>query len=300
MIERITAQMTSQSTVSNLEGDLYALTTTENQLSSGKKINQPSDDPYGTSVVLKLNSDLSAQNTYQNNITDGTNWLNTASGALSNIDTMVARVRELAVEGANGTNSQTDDQDAAAEVNQLIDQIKQSANTTYAGNYVFGGTDTSTAPYQAGSTDTYQGNSGTITREIGPNDSVQVNSNLESVLGNGSGDGLLLSNLRQIATDLSSGNGSALSASDLSNLDASTSSLTQLQSGVGALTNRLTLASARVSSTQSADNTELASTQDVNMATAATNYSTESAAYQAALQAGAKIIQESLVNFIQA
>jgi flagellar hook-associated protein 3 FlgL len=299
MIERITALMTTQSTVSNLESDLSSLTNTENELSSGKKINQPSDDPYGTSVVLQLNSDLSAQSNYAGNITDGTNWLNTASGALSDINNMVERVRELAVEGANGSNSQTDDQDAAAEVNQLIDQIKQSANTTYAGNYIFSGTSTGTAPYQAGSTDTYQGNSGAITREIGPNENVQVNSNLESVLGNGGSDGLLLSNLRQIASDLSSGNESALSTTDLSNLDTSLSSVAQLQSGVGALTNRLTLASARVSSNQAADTTELASTQDVNMATAATDYSTEQASYQAALQAGASIIQESLVNFLK-
>jgi flagellar hook-associated protein 3 FlgL len=290
--------MTTQSTVANLESDLDTLTNTENELSSGKKINEPSDDPYGASVVLELNSDLSAQSTYSTNITDGTNWLNTASGALTDINNMVETVRELAVEGANGTNSQTDDSDAAAEVNQLIDQIKQSANTTYAGNYIFGGTDTGTAPYQSGSTDTYQGNSGAITREIGPNETVQVNTNLESVLGNGGSDGLLLSNLRQIASDLSSGNESALSTTDLSNLDSSLTSLAQVQSNVGALTNRLSLASSRVSSMQSADNSELASTQDANMATAATNYSTEEAAYQAALQSGASIIQESLVNFL--
>jgi flagellar hook-associated protein 3 FlgL len=301
MIERITDLMTTQSTTAELASDLDQLTQTETEISSGKSLNQPSDDPYGASVVLSLNSQLSQLSSYASNISDGTDWLNTASGALSNIETMVQRVRELAVEGANGSNSASDDQNAAAEVNQLIDEIKQAANTTYDGSYVFSGTATTTAPYQTGSDDSYQGDSGAVTREIGPSSSIQINTDAESVLGSGSGDGLLLSSLRQIASDLSSGTPaaqSALGGADLSALDGNLDSLQQLQSNVGALTDRLQIASSWVQSTQSADNSELASTQDANMAQLATNYSTESAAYQAALQAGAQIIQESLLNFL--
>jgi flagellar hook-associated protein 3 FlgL len=302
-VERITALMTSQATTADLATDFDRLSDTESELSSGKSINQPSDNPYGASVVLSLNSQLSALSSYAGNISDGTNWLNTASGALSDIQNMVQTVRELTVEGANGTNSATSDQSAAQEVNQLIDQIKQTANTSYNGSYVFSGTATTTAPYETGANDAYQGNSGTVTREIGPGSNVQINTNIAGILGSGSGsnDGLLLSTLRQISADLSSGTSAAqtsLGTTDLSALDANLNSLEATQANVGSITNRLSIASAGIQSTQSADNTELASTQDANMAQLATTYSTESAGYQAALQAGAQIIQESLLNFL--
>jgi flagellar hook-associated protein 3 FlgL len=297
-MERITELMTTTQTLSNLSNDLNNLNTTEEELSSGKKINEPSDDPYGASVVVDLNSQLSKLTSDTGNISDGTGWLNTAGGALTSIDNIAERVRELAVEGANGTESASDGANAAAEVNQLIDEVKQAANTTYNGNYVFSGTLTTTAPYAAGSNDTFQGNTAAITREVGPGASVQINTNLSSVLGNGGSDGGLLSTLRTIASDLSSGATSALGATDLNSLDANLSSLEAMQSSVGALTNRLSTASASVQTMQSSDQSELAATEDANMATAATTYTTEQASYNAALQSGAQIVQESLLNFL--
>jgi flagellar hook-associated protein 3 FlgL len=301
VVERITDLMTTQATQTSLASDLDTLSKTESELTSGKSINQPSDNPYGTSVVLDLNSQLSELSSYAGNISDGTSWLNTASSALTSIENAVQSVRELVVEGANGTNTAAENQSAAQEVNQLIATVKQAANTTYDGNYIFSGTATATAPYQSGTNDAYQGNSGSVTREIGSGVSVQINTNLSSVLGSGSGDGLLLSSLRQIASDLSAGTSSAqssLGTTDLTSLDSNLASLQQVQAGVGALTDRLSVASSQVQSTQAADTTELANTQDANMATLASNYSTENAAYQAALQSSAQIIQESLLNFL--
>jgi flagellar hook-associated protein 3 FlgL len=301
VVERITDLMTTQATQTSLAADLDTLSKTESELTSGKSINQPSDNPYGTSVVLDLNSQLSELTSYAGNISDGTSWLNTASSALTSIENAVQSVRELVVEGANGTNTAAENQSAAQEVNQLIATVKQAANTTYDGNYIFSGTATATAPYQSGTNDAYQGNSGSVTREIGSGVSVQINTNLSSVLGSGSGDGLLLSSLRQIASDLSAGTSSAqssLGTTDLTSLDSNLASLQQVQAGVGALTDRLSVASSQVQSTQAADTTELANTQDANMATLASNYSTENAAYQAALQSSAQIIQESLLNFL--
>jgi len=299
MVERVTELMMSQDVVTNVDSDMTALTQTESELASGKRINQPSDDPYGTSVILDLNDNLSEQTNYSNNNTDGTAWLNTASSALTSINNAVETIRELVVEGANDTNSSSDDQSAASEVNELIDEIKQEANSQYDGNYVFSGSDSSTAPYATGSNDTYQGNSGSVTRQIGANESVQVNTDLSSVLGNGSGsnDGLLLDTLRQVATDLQNGSQTGLET-DLGNLDTNVDSLQALQSNVGVLTDRLSDAASEVQSEQSADNTQLASTQDADEATLTTQYSTESAAYEAALEAGAKIIEESLTDFL--
>lgn len=300
MIERITELMSTQQTLSNISNDLDNLTTTESELSSGLKINQPSDDPFGASEAIQLNSQLSALSNYSSNISDGNGWLGAAGGALTDINNMTQTVRQLVVEGANGTDSATDDANAADEVNQLIDSIKQAANTTYNNNYIFSGSALSTAPYKAGSDDSYAGNSGAITRTIGPGSAVQVNTNISSLLGNGTSanDGGLLDTLRTISSDLTSGNTSALGSTDLTNLDANLSTLEGMQANVGALTNRLTDASSQIATMQSTDQSELASTVDANMATTATTYQTEQTSYSAALQAGAQIVQESLLNFL--
>jgi flagellar hook-associated protein 3 FlgL len=300
MFGRITTQMTASMTLNDLQQSLNRLDTTQQQLSSGKKINQPSDDPYGTSQAMNLNGQLSALNDYTNNITDGTAWTQQATTSLGDIDSMVQRVRELVVQASNGTYTQADLNASAAEVNQLIDAVKQEANASYNGQYIFSGTSTGTAPYQTGATDTYQGGTGSVDRLIGPNTKISVSTNISQLLGSGqaSGDGGLLDTLRTIASDMQSGNTGAIGGADLQNLDSNFGTLTQMEANVGAISNRLTLASTRIQQLQNSDTAALSNVQDADMATVAINFSTEQAAYQAALKAGANIVQSSLLDFL--
>lgn len=304
MIGRITNQMASQMTLAGIQTALDQLDTTQQQLSTGKRINQPSDDPSGTALALKLNTDLANLTNYSNQVTDGTGWSQASSSALSDVTNSVQRIRELTLEAANGTQTTADMQASAQEVNQLIDQIKQDANSQYDGQYVFSGSATSTAPYQSGLNDSYAGNTGQVTRAIGPNTTLAVNANLSAVLGTGqtvsgqpAGDGLLLNSLRNIADDMQSGKSSALS-SDMSSLDTNLNSLTGLSANVGAVQDRLQMASSRIQTLQASDTQVLSNTQDADMAATETNFSTQQAALTAALQAGAHIVQESLMNFL--
>src|SRR3984885_10974648 len=231
MIGRITNQMAAQTTLSGIESALDRLDTTQQELSTGKQINQPSDNPSGTALTLQLNNDLANLSSYNSNVTDGTGWTQAQTGALSDVTNAVQRIQELVTEAANGTQSQADMSASADEVNQLIDEIKQDANTQYNGQYVFSGTATSTQPYASGSNDSYAGNTGQVTRTIGPNTTLAVNANLQSVLGTGqtvsgqpAGDGLLLNTLRNVADDMQSGNSTAVN-SDLSALTSGLNSL---------------------------------------------------------------------------
>jgi flagellar hook-associated protein 3 FlgL len=302
---RITQQMTAQTLLTNINSAMTQLDNTQQELSTGKKINQPSDDPYGTSLALQLNNQLSNLTSYSNNVTDGTGWAQAGNAALTDITNSVQRIRELVVEASNGTQSQTDMSASADEVNQLIDQIKQDANSQYNGQYIFSGSVTGTAPYQAGSNDAYAGDTGQVTRTIGPGTTLAVNANLSSVLGTGqttsgqpAGDGQLLNTLRNIAGDMQSGNSSALGGTDLSQLDTNLNSLTGLTANVGATTDRLQMAATRIQSLQTSDTTTLSNTQDADMAQTEVNFSTQQAALTAALQAGAKVVQQSLMDFL--
>jgi flagellar hook-associated protein 3 FlgL len=309
MIGRITQQMTSQMTINELTQSLDRLDTTQQELSTGKRINQPSDDPYGASQAIALNGDLSSLTNYSSSVTDGTAWTSATDASLTNINNIVQRVRELTVQAANGTNSASSLSDSAAEVNQLIASVKQEANTQYSGQYVFAGTG-SAAPYNTTNVppnDVPTPYTGPVNRTIGPGTTVQVNTDISSLLGNGqpvsgSGqppDGKLLDVLRNIAADMSPGGNTAnLSTSDLAGIDSNLSVLGGMQATTGATTNQLQLATSRISNLQISDTAALSNTQDANMASTITDYSNEQASYTAALKASANIIQQSLLSFL--
>jgi flagellar hook-associated protein 3 FlgL len=133
-----------------------------------------------------------------------------------------------------------------------------------------------------------------------------VNSPLSTVLGTGqttpgqpAGDGGLLNTLRNIADDMQSGNANALSNADLTQLDSNFNSLNGLSANMGAVTDRLQMAASRIASLQTSDSSALSNTQDADMAKTEIDFSTEQAALQSALQAGAHIVQQSLLNFLQ-
>src|SRR5271167_1369607 len=185
MTERITPSMVTSQTLTDLNNSLASLERTTDELSSGRTILEPSDNPYGASRVIDLQSQLEGLSSYESNAQDAISWENTASSAMSNINDIAQRVRELVVQSANGTNNQSDLNTIATEVEQLIESVKQDANTQYAGQYVFSGTATTTPPYEAGAEDEYKGNAETIARAVGPGATVTISTNISTLLGNG-------------------------------------------------------------------------------------------------------------------
>ena len=304
MSERITPAMVTSSTLSDLTSSLASLERTTNELSSGRTILEPSDNPYGASRVIDLNSQLEGLGAYEDDAQDGISWENIASSAMSNMNDIAQRVRELVVQSANGTNNQSDLNTIATEVEQLTESVKQDANTQYAGQYIFSGTATTTPPYVSGPEDEYKGNAETVSRAVGPGASVTVSTNISTLLGNGEAakDGKLLDTLRTIAQHLRGGTAEdreALGTTDLTDLDTNLETLSQLQAVSGSATDQLRVALTRNEDLQTSLTESLSNTEDTNVAATSIAYANEQAAYEAALRAGATIVQESLINFLQ-
>jgi flagellar hook-associated protein 3 FlgL len=303
MSDRITGAMLSGSTLRDINSSLAALERTSNELSSGKSILEPSDNPYGASRSIDLQSQLDGLTAFAKNTEDGTAWTNSSESAMANMSEAVQRVRTLLVQASNGSLNAGDLQTIATEVDQITESVKQDADTQYAGQYVFSGTQTTTRPYAPGASDEYQGDEGTVARSIGPGASIAVNANVSSLLGNGqeSKDGKLLDTLRTIAQHLSEATPetkAALNSSDLKALDENFETLTQLQATTGSAHNQLQTANSRIESLQSSISAALSSTENADFAATSLAYSNERASYEAALRAGATIIQESLLNFL--
>ncbi|HEY3774632.1 MAG TPA: flagellar hook-associated protein FlgL [Solirubrobacteraceae bacterium] len=295
-LTRITTLMTSNQILSEINSSETALSNTEEELSSGLTINAPSDNPYGAALAVQLGGQLSQLNDYNDNITDGQAWTQTGTSSLNAIQAQVQRAQELVTEAGNGVTNGTDLGDIGAEITQIISQIKSDANAQYNGQYVFSGTSTSAAPYDGSGN--YQGSTSMVTRQIGPNANATVSVNISSALGTSSTSGLL-STLSNIANQLTTGTGtSALNTTDLTDLQNGLNSLSQLQTQLGSTSDQLTMAASTISDMQTSVTSDLSNDTEANMATTETTYSNEEAAFEAALKAGASIVQSSLMDFL--
>jgi flagellar hook-associated protein 3 FlgL len=304
MTDRITPSMVAASTLSDLSSALGELQRSTNELSSGRSILEPSDNPYGASRVIDLQSQLDGLTSYERNAQNGVSWASTAGSAMASMNSSLQRVRELVLAAANGTSNEQDMETIAGQIEELTEGIKQDANAQFAGEYIFSGTASTTPPYEQGASDEYHGNAETVSRAVGPGASVAISTNISTLLGNGkeAEDGKLLDTLRTIAANLRSGvpaQVKEVATTNLKSLDGNMETLTDLQASAGAASNQLQTALSRNEDLQSTITETLANTQDANIAQVSVDFANEQAAYQAALRASASIIQESLINFLQ-
>jgi len=290
-----------------LLGDLNSLTTriarTQQSISSGRQITAPSDDPLGTQRALGLRGAIEGAQQQQRNIDEATGWLQTTDDALGDISNIINRAHELTVQGASDSLGPQQREAIALELDQLISAAKDSANATFQGSYVFGGTKTTTPPYTAATGDAYQGDAGTIGRTIGPGVSVPVNTRASDFLGSGQGaDTKLLATLKNIADHLRSNttvDRDALRNGDLKDLNDNQDALNALRATTGAVQARLDSAKSRLADVETTTTTLLSQTEDTDLAKAILELTNQQNTYQAALRSGASIIQPSLLDFLQ-
>jgi flagellar hook-associated protein 3 FlgL len=297
---RITTGMVQRNVLADLNRVNDALTKSHMKIASGKEITRPSDDPFNTSRALHRRESLEATQQFKRNVDDARSWQEISEQAMGTITQSAERAKALLVQAGSDTLDQAGRDSVKAEIDQLIEGMKQEANASVGGRYVFGGTKTDVPPYQAGANDAYQGNTDPIVRALGPGVSLPINVTGESFLGNGqaSGDGKLLNVLRDISDHLAAGDTASLRGTDLARLDGNLDQLLGVRAGNGALSNRLEAAGERLDQIEETTTQQLSEIQDADIAKTMIDFNSQSAAYQAALKAGANIIQPSLMDFL--
>ncbi len=143
---------------------------TQLQLSTGKRILSPSDDPAGAARILELKQAISAQGQYQDNATTLEARLNREEGALIGVGNLLQRVRELAIQGNNDTQNDTTRTAIATEVRQRLDELLALANTRDVnGEYLFAGFQRRTQPFATTTAGfSYAGDQGQRFLQVGP------------------------------------------------------------------------------------------------------------------------------------
>lgn len=159
-------QQQSVGSMMNRQSDLSDLNT---QLSTGKRINQPSDDPVGAARALDMSHLIADSAQYQRNITSANGRLGLEDQTLSNTGNVLQRVRTLLLQAANGSQTDGSRGDIAAELSQLRAQLLGQANSTDGqGEYIFAGNRTGTQPFVSGDSVSYLGDAGQRMVAAGP------------------------------------------------------------------------------------------------------------------------------------
>ncbi len=143
---RITNKMMTNNSLYNINNNKNLLNKLENQYSTGKKINRPSDDPIIAVRALKFRTNLTEVEQYTDkNIPDALNWMEVTEGALSTINDLISAMNTYCNQGANDYLTAENRNSIAINLKQYAQQIYQEGNTNYAGRYVFSGYKTDTS-----------------------------------------------------------------------------------------------------------------------------------------------------------
>ncbi|GHD47804.1 flagellar hook-associated protein 3 FlgL [Marinobacter persicus] len=166
---RISSQQIFNGGINRLQGINSNLVDTQQQISTGKKVNKPSDDPVAAARILKLDQELRQNDSYTRNATLADNRLKQEENALQSSVDIIQRVRELTVQAGSGSLSANDRQSIAAELKERLGQLANITNTQDAsGEYIFSGFQGSTQAFAKNDEGNwvYQGDEGQRKLEI--------------------------------------------------------------------------------------------------------------------------------------
>jgi flagellar hook-associated protein 3 FlgL len=294
---RVTDRSIHTRVLANLQRNLAKGEKIQDQLSSGKQLNRPSDSPTGTVSSMQLRAESRANEQYVRNADDGLGWLDTLESTLSRSSNLVNRARDLAVQGLNtGANSAQANEALATEIEQIRETMISYANTKYLDRPVFGGT--TALPDAYDDNGTYVGDSGKTMRSVGAGENGKIQVDINGPDAFGAGDDSIFSVLKSLADNVRAGDGTLL-ATDLDNLDKAATSLKTAISEIGSRYNRIThmkdSAEDRVLSVTS----QLSEIEDIDLPKTIMEMQLQQTSYQAALAASAKVIQPSLIDFLR-
>jgi flagellar hook-associated protein 3 FlgL len=145
---RITEQMMIKSFLSNIERTRDKMTETQQQLSSGKKINTLSDDPLNVHKALRLRQLKATNERFQVNVQDSINFLSSLTEEMTTISDIVSRVKDFGIQGSIPTADDEGRHALALQVDQMLQELVDQANTTFIGKSLFGGVQTIESPYE--------------------------------------------------------------------------------------------------------------------------------------------------------
>jgi flagellar hook-associated protein 3 FlgL len=243
--------------------------------------------------------DAANNDQYTQNITTLQTTAQAASSALSSVVSSLTQAVGLGTEGANGTNSASNLQALASQVQGILKSVVSQANTYVNGTYLFGGTVTGTVPYAADPSSpngyTYSGNNNANSVAIGDHLNIQVSLPGSQVFSNPSND--VIGALSGLVTALQSGNSSSIATATAS-VTSAVNYMGQQEGFYSNVQSQLNAQETALQQDKVTLTTQATNLVGVDLATAATDLTQAETANSAALAAAAKVLPVSLLNYL--
>jgi flagellar hook-associated protein 3 FlgL len=295
---RVTNSMMVRNMLDHLKNNMGDLNDLNEQLSSGKLFQRPSDAPIKVADSMNYKSQLNRNSQFQRNLNQTENWLNTTESALKSGTEVVQRARELTIYAANDSMTSDDRKMVAKEMKQLRDELIDISNAKLGDSYIFSGQKTGEKPFEVvdngiGDYVQYNGDTSSVERRLNENVEMDVNLNGHEVFKDE------IENLNKIYDDLVSGKTGEEIGNNLSEMDESINKYAELRSEVGGKLQRTGNIIDRLSANEVHLRSLKSKNEDADLAEVITELKMEETVYRASLASGSRIMQQSLVDFIR-
>jgi flagellar hook-associated protein 3 FlgL len=295
---RVTQSMLSSNSLRNLSESYRRMGQYQDQLATGKKITKPSDDPVVAMKGMFYRSNLTEVEQYKRNLSELYLWMENSEAGIEQANNGLQRVRELVIQGKNGSLSPTDRDAVAREVEQIKNDLVSVANTQVSGRYIFHGTDTANPPAIAGNPPTVADN---LANENIKEYKIEVSRGV-SLRANVDPTNLfnteLFNTVHEIQKALEDDTPAELDDL-LKRLDGVMDTLSAERSELGARYNRLEMVDDRIAQQEVMANRVLSDNEDADIERVITDMKTQESVHRAALGVGARILQPTLLDFLR-
>ena len=303
---RVTQRSVTTTVMKGLQANQTRMQQIQEQLSSGRQVNRPSDSPVKTVEAMQFRGTLSRTEQYVRNADDGIALLSAADTALNQGLDITRRVRDLTLQGMNASTNAQGREAIAIEIETLRDGLLAVANTKYLDRPVFGGNTGGRAAYSTRAAGdiggTYEGDDGIALRTVAAGTQVEVSVTGPQAFGDGTDD-QLFDVLNGLAAQLRGVPGDAGGVTDLSDglskLDRAVDRLIGVVGKVGARLNRVEAMKATAEDSLVTLTNSLSEVESIDLPKTIMDLQMQEVAYKAALGATARVVQPSLLDFLR-
>lgn len=272
-------------------GSIYEELNKANEIATtGKRINNLSDDPVGLTQSLNIRSNLASIEQMGRNISYGNSWLTASESAMTSVQNIISDTKVLCIQMANATIGPEQRSWAAGTVQNMLDEIVSLGNTDVAGNYIFAGSKTDTVPFDQDGT--YNGDNNPFSIKISKNSTVEIGSDGQAVFGN------IFNTLFDLKAALETNDLGGIQDA-MGNLDGHFDDISAKISDVGSKMNRMEIKD-RIYQGLNFSNTErLSKIEDADIAEAIMNVKAAELTYQTALASSSKVMTLTLMDYLK-
>jgi flagellar hook-associated protein 3 FlgL len=287
--------------VTQLNSTATAMANANKVISTGKRINDLSDDPVGLVTVLDLRGSLANMEQLQDNISMGRSWLNMGESVLGETEEILTQAKTLAIEMSSSSREAADRAMSAEVVDGYMREILSLANTQVSGRSIFAGTKTDTDPFYYDETGTgevvYNGNSTPFAIQLGSGIQVDIGRDGREIYGTNWDDNNIFKTLVDFKTALETDDVAAIQGI-IDKLETHLETIRSVSADTGSKSIRLDVKERIVEDLTLSYTERTSSIEDADIAEAVVNLQSKELAYQAALSSSAKVMNLSLVNYL--